>query len=184
MVATSELINAAKLARRMTTKAFDTEVERLLNAAFLDLGVAGVDLPDTLDPLVTQAAITYFLVNFGEPDNYDKLKASYDEQKAQLATHTGHTTWSTDTEEAEVDTYTIELDAQLGVASDPAEIIAAYESGATFKVVYGNTVMYATATDYTSGTLTVSFQSGAVFYTLTATESTATFTAAGVYTEG
>lgn len=95
MVATSDLINAAKLARRMTTTAFDTEVERLLNAAFLDLGVAGVDLPDTLDALVTQAAITYFLVNFGEPDNYDKLKASYDEQKAQLATLTGYTTWTT-----------------------------------------------------------------------------------------
>lgn len=89
----SELIAAAKKARRMTGNSYDTEVARLLDAALLDLGVAGVDLPTSLDPLVSQAAITYFLANFGEPDNYDRLKASYNEQKAQLATHTGHTTW-------------------------------------------------------------------------------------------
>lgn len=88
---TSDLIEKAKLARRMTTDAFDSEVERLLNAAMLDLGVAGVEV--AVDDLVEQAAITYFLANFGEPDNYDRLKASYDEQKAQLATNTGHTIW-------------------------------------------------------------------------------------------
>lgn len=90
---TYELIQSAKQARRMATNAFDDEVERLLNAALLDLGVAGVDVPSSLDPLVTTAAITYFLMNFGEPDNYDKLKASYDEQKAQLSMCTGYTTW-------------------------------------------------------------------------------------------
>lgn len=90
---TYELIQSAKQARRMATNAFDDEVERLLNAALLDLGVAGVDVPSSLDPLVTTAAITYFLLNFGEPDNYDKLKASYDEQKAQLSMCTGYTTW-------------------------------------------------------------------------------------------
>ena len=87
------LISQAKLARRMTTSAFDTEVERLLGAALLDLGVAGVEVPETLDPLVETAAITYFLMHFGEPDQYDRLKASYDEQKAQLQTATGYTDW-------------------------------------------------------------------------------------------
>lgn len=90
---TYELIQSAKKARRMSTNALDDEVERLLNAALLDLGVAGVDVPSSLDPLVTTAAITYFLLNFGEPDNYDKLKVSYDEQKAQLSMCTGYTTW-------------------------------------------------------------------------------------------
>lgn len=92
-MATTELINSAKLAKRMMTSAFDTEVERLLDAALLDLGCAGVAVPDELDPLVSQAAITYFLMNFGEPDNYDRLKASYDEQKAQLSMRTGYTEW-------------------------------------------------------------------------------------------
>ena len=92
-MATTELINSAKLAKRMMTSAFDTEVERLLDAALLDLGCAGVAVPVELDPLVSQAAITYFLMNFGEPDNYDRLKASYDEQKAQLSMRTGYTEW-------------------------------------------------------------------------------------------
>lgn len=92
-VVDNALIQEAKLARRLKTDAFDSQVESLLQAAFLDLGVAGVQIPDEYDALVRQAAITYFLLHFGEPDNYDRLKASYDEQKAQLATCTGYTDW-------------------------------------------------------------------------------------------
>ena len=88
------LIYSAKMAGRITTDYFDVEVERLLNAAMLDLGVAGVVVPSEIDDLVSQAAITYFLMNFGQPDNYDRLKASYDEQKAQLSMKTGYTTWT------------------------------------------------------------------------------------------
>ena len=87
------LIQQAKMARRMTTTAFDDEVERLLGAALLDLGVAGVEIPEQMDPLVRTAAITYFLMRFGEPDRYEQLKAAYDEQKAQLQTATGYTDW-------------------------------------------------------------------------------------------
>jgi hypothetical protein len=94
IVVDKKLIDAAKLAKRMTTDAYDAQVEALLNAAMLDLGVAGVETGGFADVLVRQAAITYFLMNFGEPENYDKLKRSYDEQKAQLATCTGYTRWS------------------------------------------------------------------------------------------
>ena len=93
MNATAELIAQAKKARRMTGDGYDSEVERLLNAAFKDLGVAGVIVPDELDELVGQAAITYFLCNFGHPENYAELKASYDEQKAQLSMLSGYTDW-------------------------------------------------------------------------------------------
>ena len=92
-MADSTLIAAAKLAGRITTTSYDSQVGALLDAALLDLGVAGVEVPTVLDALVSQAAITYFLMHFGEPDNYDKLKASYDEQKSQLATCTGYTNW-------------------------------------------------------------------------------------------
>ena len=91
-MASAELINQAKTARRMATNAFDAEVERLLDAALLDLGCAGVEGVEN-DLLVDQARITYFLMNFGEPDQYDRLKKSYDEQKAQLSTCTGYTDW-------------------------------------------------------------------------------------------
>lgn len=88
------LIYSAKMAARITTDFYDVEVERLLNAAMLDLGVAGVVIPSEVDDLVRQAAITYFLMNFGASENYDRLKASYDEQKAQLSTKTGYTRWT------------------------------------------------------------------------------------------
>lgn len=93
MMANQSLVIKAKLAARITTDAFNEQIADLLDSAMLDLGVAGVEVPETVDVLVSQAAITYFLMRFGQPDNYDRLKASYDEQKAQLATCTGYTDW-------------------------------------------------------------------------------------------
>lgn len=90
---TTDLINKAKLARRIVNTDFDSQVEDLLNAAILDLGLAGVVLPTEFDALTEQAAITYFLMRFGEPENYDRLKKSYDEQKAQLSMATNYTVW-------------------------------------------------------------------------------------------
>ena len=88
------VLESVKLALRITTTAFDSELSDLIDAAELDLGVAGVSNVDTTDPLVLRAVITYCKCNFGQPDDYDRLKRSYDEQKAQLATCTGYTTWT------------------------------------------------------------------------------------------
>ena len=87
------MLAAAKMALRITTTAFDSEITSLLNAALLDLGVAGVVVPAEINALVQQACITYVRMNFGQPDDYDRLKKSYDEQKAQLSTCTGYTNW-------------------------------------------------------------------------------------------
>ena len=87
------LLTAAKLALRITTNSFDSEITRLLNTAKQDLGVAGVEVPTTLDDIVTTACITYVKMQFGSPEEYERLKRSYDEQKAQLATCTGYTDW-------------------------------------------------------------------------------------------
>ena len=92
-MASMALKTMAKLAARITTNAFDNQIDMLLDSAMLDLGVAGVEVPETLDAIVSQAAITYFLMHFGSPEEYDRLKRSYDEQKAQLATCTGYTDW-------------------------------------------------------------------------------------------
>lgn len=93
----SSVLTAAKLAGRITTDAYDEQIVDLLSAALMDLGVAGVNIPEQWDSLVRQAAITYFLLHFGAPEEYDRLKRSYDEQKAQLATCTGYTTWTDQT---------------------------------------------------------------------------------------
>ena len=90
----NELLEAAKLSARITTPAFDNQIMSLLNAAFIDMGIAGVEIPEKCDDIVRLAAITFFMLHFGEPDDYDRLKASYDEQKGQLATATGYTDWS------------------------------------------------------------------------------------------
>ena len=89
-----ELIDKVKMALRVTTDAFDYELLDLIDAAQTDLGIAGVTLPASLDSICDRAIITYCKVHFGEPDEYDRLKASYDEQKAQLSMATGYTTWT------------------------------------------------------------------------------------------
>ena len=89
------ILSAVKLALRISTDAFDTEIRDLIDAAIRDLGVAGVDNPMGYDDaLVKRAVITYVKMNFGEPDQYERLKASYDEQKAKMSMATGYTTWT------------------------------------------------------------------------------------------
>lgn len=85
------MLDKIKLALRITTDAFDGELNDLAAAALLDMGVAGVTNDSTADPLIIRAVITYCKMHFGQPDEYDRLKKSYDEQKAQLATATGYT---------------------------------------------------------------------------------------------
>lgn len=88
------MIERVKLALRITTYAFDQEIADLIDAALRDLGVAGVTNDDITDPLIIRAVVTYCKCNFGQPDDYDRLKASYDEQKAQMSMATGYTTWT------------------------------------------------------------------------------------------
>lgn len=87
------MLESVKLALRITTNAFDDEIQDLINAALADLGIAGITNLDEADALIKRAVITFCRVNFGEPDDYDRMKASYDEQKAQLQTATGYTDW-------------------------------------------------------------------------------------------
>ena len=87
------MLEKVKLALRITTDAFDSELNDLIAAAQIDLGIAGVNVPAPIDAIVSTAITTYCKLHFGEPDEYDRLKASYDEQKAQLSMATGYTTW-------------------------------------------------------------------------------------------
>lgn len=80
----NKMINKVKMALRISTDAFDEQIEDLIEAAKMDMRVAGVMFIDDQDPLIIQAVTTYCKINFGEPNNPERLKASYDEQKAQL----------------------------------------------------------------------------------------------------
>ena len=90
----NNVLTAVKLALRITTNAFDSELSDLINAALLDLGIAGVTNNSTTDALILRAVITYCKLHFGEPDDYDRLKRAYDEQKAQLSMSSGYTDFS------------------------------------------------------------------------------------------
>jgi len=89
------LLDDVKTALRVTTTAYDSEISDLINSAKLDLGIAGVELPQTLDSVCNTAIKTYCKLNFGTPSpaNWEYLKKSYDEQKAQLSMSTGYTDW-------------------------------------------------------------------------------------------
>ena len=90
------MLEKVKLALRVVTSAFDDELTDMIAAARYDLGIAGVVIPEEIDELVTRAIITYCKMNFGIPEDYDRLKRSYDEQKAQMSNATGYTDWEVD----------------------------------------------------------------------------------------
>lgn len=89
------ILNRIKDSMRIVDPEFNEQIEGLANAALADLGIAGVDGERAMitDPLIFQAVVTYCCVHFGSPDDYDRLKKSYDEQKAQLQIASGYTTW-------------------------------------------------------------------------------------------
>ena len=86
------MLAKVKKALRVSTTAFDDELTDLISAAVLDLGIAGV-IPVEINELVQTAIITYCKMNFGLPEDYDRLKKSYDEMKAQMSNATNYTTW-------------------------------------------------------------------------------------------
>lgn len=83
------MLEKVKLALRLTTNAYDAELEDLIAAAKADLSLIGINKEET-DALITRAIITYCRANFGSPSDYDRIKASYDEQKAQLQMASGY----------------------------------------------------------------------------------------------
>ena len=86
------MLNKVKLALRIITDDFDTQINDLILAACADLGIVGVEaLSTTTDALLTMAIITYCKMHWNVSESeYDKLKSSYDEQKAQLISATGY----------------------------------------------------------------------------------------------
>jgi hypothetical protein len=95
------LLDDVKVACRVKSTAFDDELSDLILAAYGDLGLTDI-LPSYVEysdypsqPLIKQAVITYCKMHFGfqANDYYERLKASYDEQKAQLLMSSEFTDW-------------------------------------------------------------------------------------------
>ena len=95
------LLDKVKVACRVTSTEYDAELTDLIAAALGDLGLTDIlssvltDSDTAIDPLIRKAVITYCRFSFGRVpvETYDRLKASYDEQKAQLLMASGYTNW-------------------------------------------------------------------------------------------
>lgn len=89
------MLEKVKLALRIKTTAYNDELTDLIESALDDLKIAGVIIPKNpaTDANIRRAVITFCKMSFGLPEDYDRLKASYDEQKAQLSNATGYTDW-------------------------------------------------------------------------------------------
>lgn len=85
-----------KAVARDYTNVYDDQLTLLMNAALEDLRSAGVTDADasTTSPKIINAVCTYCKANFGETDEYEHLKAAYDEQKASLSMDANHTNYT------------------------------------------------------------------------------------------
>lgn len=94
------LLDKVKAACRVASNAYDEELTDLIESGLADMGITDIKsavLTDTdPDPLIRKAVITYCRMNFGYQDElaYERLKASYDEQKSQLLMSGRYTDWS------------------------------------------------------------------------------------------
>lgn len=94
MTCNAKMLEKVKKALRIKTDAFDDELNELILSGATDLGIAGVLVKsENPEPIISRAIITYCKMSFGLPEDYDRLKRSYDEQKAQLSNATGYTNW-------------------------------------------------------------------------------------------
>lgn len=80
------ILEDVKIALRITTDAFDGEINDLILAAKRDLVISGITNTDTEDPLIKRAITVYIKAHFGY-DNPDSVKfqESYDLLKRHLA---------------------------------------------------------------------------------------------------
>jgi len=82
------LLEDVKLALRITSSAFDTEVQDLVEAARQDLILSGVSqnkAQDENDPLIKRAITVYCKAHFGyDNPEAERFQQSYDMLKAHL----------------------------------------------------------------------------------------------------
>lgn len=90
------LVNKAKMALRITTSDFDSEIIDLIEAGIADLELAGVHAKNQMhDPLIIRAVVTYVKLHFSDLDDsqYKRLAEAYELQRSQLYAATGYTDW-------------------------------------------------------------------------------------------
>ena len=87
-----------KLALRISTNAFDTEIQTLIDAAISEMHGLGVTAAtaSSEDPQILGAVIAYCKWQFGNNEDADRWRDVYHIKLGQLKTMTGYTNWSTE----------------------------------------------------------------------------------------
>lgn len=82
------MLDDVKLALRISTTAFDSEISDLISAARQDLILAGIAADkanDDTDSLIKRAISLYCKANFGNNPDSERYQKSYDMLKCSLA---------------------------------------------------------------------------------------------------
>lgn len=92
------MLNAIKLALRIATNAFDSEIQTLIDAAIAEMAGLGVTAATstTTDPQIISAVIAYCKWQFGNNEDADRWRDIYHIKLGQLKTMTGYTDWEVD----------------------------------------------------------------------------------------
>lgn len=92
------MLNAIKLALRISTNVFDSEIQTLIDAAILEMNGLGVTAAtaDTTDPQIISAVIAYCKWLFGSNEDADRWRDIYHVKLGQLKAMTGYTDWGVD----------------------------------------------------------------------------------------
>ena len=92
------MLERVKLAMRISTDVFDSELLALIAAGIADIKHAGVEFDVSTtednggnttdyvieDALASTAVVTYCRMMFGSPSDFDRLKVAYEMQKGQM----------------------------------------------------------------------------------------------------
>lgn len=89
------MLNAIKLALRIATNAFDSEIQTLIDAAIAEMAGLGVTAATstTTDPQIISAVVAYCKWQFGNNEDADRWRDIYHIKLGQLKTMSGYTDW-------------------------------------------------------------------------------------------
>lgn len=89
------MLNAIKLALRIATNAFDSEIQTLIDAAIAEMAGLGVTAATstTTDPQIISAVVAYCKWQFGNNEDADRWRDIYHIKLGQLKNMSGYTDW-------------------------------------------------------------------------------------------
>ena len=79
------MLDSIKLALRIKTSEFDSELLDLIAACKKDLALSGVDRVEEEDALVERAAVLYCKAYFGTSDKSEQFARSYEALKCSMS---------------------------------------------------------------------------------------------------